>query len=254
MNFLPAVLCYISFCFGLFLLYTFRNSAFCRPILCLFSRSYQLLCLFVPPRLRTVCSGVVRWYFYEKHCLFQLTYVLLVLIAHLVLVRDVLPLLYTYAWTENHISVGLMCLFANIGMYLAVCLKDPGVVTSSRAASYSSAYEYDNVIYRPVLCPECAFVRPPRTKHCYRCDHCVHRFDHHCVWTNSCIGSGNHVTFLSYLLSLLAMTFNASYLCVRAIRLHVLVGRNPQLTPLLVLTRPFFIRPSCKKAGRLRAI
>ncbi|BHF81700.1 nuclear receptor coactivator 5 [Sparganum proliferum] len=185
----------------------------------------QLLCLFVPLRLRTVSSGVVRWYFYEKHCLFQITYVLLVLIAHLVLIRDVLPLLYTYAWTENHILVGFMCLFANIGMYLAVCLKDPGVVTSSRAAFYSSTYEYDNVIYRPVLCPECAFVRPPRTKHCYRCDHCVHRFDHHCVWTNSCVGSGNHVTFLGYLLSFLAMTFNASYLCLRAIRLHVQATR-----------------------------
>uniref|UniRef100_A0A183T1D4 Palmitoyltransferase n=3 Tax=Schistocephalus solidus TaxID=70667 RepID=A0A183T1D4_SCHSO len=132
-----------------------------------------------------------------------------------------LPLLYTYAWMENHVLVGLMCLFANVAMYLAVCFKDPGVVTSNRIASYSFLHEYDNVIYKPVVCSECAFVRPPRTKHCYRCDHCVHRFDHHCVWTNSCIGSGNHVTFLGYLLSLLAMTFNASYLCVRSLRLHV---------------------------------
>ncbi|VDN11265.1 unnamed protein product [Dibothriocephalus latus] len=127
MNLLPAVLCYIAVCLGLFILYICRHSLLCGPVWCLLEQCFQRLRLFVPLRLRILCGGVLRWCFYEKHCLFQIVYLLLVFIAHVVLVRDVLPLLYTYAWMENHILVGLMCLFANILMYLAVCLKDPGM-------------------------------------------------------------------------------------------------------------------------------
>jgi ribosomal protein L40E len=49
------------------------------------------------------------------------------------------------------------------------------------------------------LCDSCNIYQPYRSFHCRKCNHCVERFEHHCVWTNSCIGALN----LRYLVLLL---------------------------------------------------
>jgi hypothetical protein len=54
-------------------------------------------------------------------------------------------------------------------------------------------------------CTMCNLVRPARAKHCYKCRHCVAKFDHHCPFVANCIGFANHRYFLAYLWSQVLM-------------------------------------------------
>ena len=56
------------------------------------------------------------------------------------------------------------------------------------------------IVIPPGFCERCKFYKPERSKHCYVCDRCVIKYDHHCPLIDHCIGVGNYRLFMAYML------------------------------------------------------
>ena len=76
-------------------------------------------------------------------------------------------------------------------------------------------------------CTICKSSRFLSSKHCGKCNRCVHGFDHHCKWINNCIGKKNYKYFIC---ALTALTFNTlTVLCTIIIVLLDFYIEEPNL-------------------------
>ncbi|KAI8323993.1 zf-DHHC-domain-containing protein, partial [Martensiomyces pterosporus] len=83
--------------------------------------------------------------------------------------------------------------------YLAVTVP-PGHVPIGWEPPRNGAnvYELKRDTLKPRYCRICKGFKPPRTHHCSDCDRCVLKMDHHCPWTNNCVGFHNQGHFLRF--------------------------------------------------------
>ena len=86
-----------------------------------------------------------------------------------------------------------LTILCNISYYWT-CTSDPGVISSKIDSILAlPSYLYDNYLFIPDKeCQTCKLIKPARSKHCSICNHCVLKFDHHCIWLNKCIGKNNY--------------------------------------------------------------
>jgi len=105
----------------------------------------------------------------------------------------------------------LIALFVVTNIFFAwACVKDPGYIKKSDKVSFVKLNKYFDPCY---ICPTCEVLRPQESRHCYICNKCVDRFDHHCQWLNNCVGVGNHSVFFMYLLSVWSFLVMLDFVC-----------------------------------------
>ncbi|OVF07532.1 putative palmitoyltransferase [Clavispora lusitaniae] len=108
-------------------------------------------------------------------------------------------------------------LFAVLLSTIGVTFANPGYVTAENVERERLAYKDNGLIFFGRVCPTCNWKRPARSKHCSVCNKCVSVFDHHCVWVNNCVGRGNYVWFMAFLVSNIAMMVYGAILCFKVI-------------------------------------
>ena len=82
--------------------------------------------------------------------------------------------------------------------YACAALKNPGIMLAGYAELPDSGSSH-------LDCHRCKIPTNELISHCYDCDVCIYKLDHHCPWTSKCIGQGNISNFYGFLAGLAAV-------------------------------------------------
>ncbi|KAL1006998.1 hypothetical protein UPYG_G00080410 [Umbra pygmaea] len=91
--------------------------------------------------------------------------------------------------------------------YLRSCKTDPGIVKATEEEKKKNVVLLAEAgcLDPRIFCTSCMMKKPMRANHCFACDACVAKQDHHSIWINGCIGARNHHYFVVFLFSLCLM-------------------------------------------------
>jgi len=133
--------------------------------------------------------------FQRPHTKRQLIAISVVLADGLVYGIAMMPILENDERIGLGVAYFLTWLIVCVGGSIAMCSdpSDPGVK--------GSAVKTEGSLY----CSRCRCTVGKETKHCWDCNKCVERFDHHCPWLNTCVGKQNYGWFFMTTWALLAM-------------------------------------------------
>lgn len=144
--------------------------------------------------------------------------------------------------SSTHRYVGIGSVILGFLLFLVTSYSDPGIITAANVSEYLSIYPYDGVLYEEKVCATCNIIRPARSKHCRICGRCIARFDHHCGWTNTCIGEKNLRFFLMFLF------WHCCLCCYGAwVMAAILAGEVKKRNVVRLLTMYFGVERSVRK-------
>ncbi|XP_033886671.3 palmitoyltransferase ZDHHC4 [Acipenser ruthenus] len=180
----------------------------------------------VPERLQTVSNQILHRLFHKRNSFFLTLHFLLEAAVYGEFTYEIFGYCQEIGFSLPSLIVPYVLLTVKMYFFSQCCTKDPGTITKLNNEVFLGVYPYDQVMfYQGVLCPTCVLVKPARSKHCRVCNVCVHRFDHHCVWVNNCIGAFNTKYFLLYLMTLSAMAADIAVLTI-GLLLHLVLQSN----------------------------
>jgi hypothetical protein len=167
----------------------------------------------------------VNWFFFRRHPIIQIAYVVLVFGGYGLFVLHGYPHLPNRYMAAYHKWVGAALFAACVVTFALACFTDAGTVTPANAGGYERLYPYDGLLYSARECGTCGVPKVARSKHCRVCDKCVARFDHHCIWLNNCVGERNYRYFLAYLVCNSVLLVYGAVACASVFAEHVAANR-----------------------------
>jgi len=151
------------------------------------------------PKFSIYLDVVLSYVFRENNCIVQLLYIAVGPGGYCGYVwYGILEHLPNPYIGEASIVFASMWAFWCFTTYYYACVTEPGIITKDTAKAFGKRYErfFDGNLYeRKNNCKSCDFDKPARSKHCSVCNHCVARFDHHCIWIKGCVGEKNYKWF-----------------------------------------------------------
>ncbi|XP_009898866.2 palmitoyltransferase ZDHHC4 [Dryobates pubescens] len=212
----------------------------------------QILSFIIPTQLQRVTQRMCHRLFHTRSWLFVALHLALQAAVYGEYTWEVAVYCWELQFPLLILLVPYLLLVGNMACFILCSWADPGIITRSNHSSLVKIHAYDGVLYQKgIVCPTCHMEKPARSKHCSVCNVCVHRFDHHCVWVNNCIGASNAKYFFLYLLTLTAMaaaitTISTALLIQVVLLSNVLHGRyideegQEHAVGLLFLVQHFF--------------
>ncbi|KAL1271817.1 hypothetical protein QQF64_030833 [Cirrhinus molitorella] len=88
--------------------------------------------------------------------------------------------------------------------YIRSCRTDPGIVKATEEEKKKNIVVLAEAgcLDPRIFCTSCMMRKPMRANHCFSCNACVAKQDHHSIWINGCIGARNHPYFVLFLVTL----------------------------------------------------
>jgi palmitoyltransferase len=104
---------------------------------------------------------------------------------------------YSKTFETGCLANFVVCLILNVMIvwsHYKASKSDPGFITKTEYIQLNSCER---------LCKKCGASKTELVHHCSSCDRCVFLMDHHCWWTNNCVGYNSFKSF--YLFSVYVM-------------------------------------------------
>lgn len=184
-------------------------------MICICSKSHRLTSLvqggeqlcsrIIPQCLQRAVQRWLQYFFHTRNHAFIILHLVLQGLVYVEYTWEIFGYCQELEFSSCYLLLPYVLLIINLVFFSLTCLTNPGTVTKANELLFLQAYEFDDAVFpKNVRCSTCGLQKPARSKHCSVCNWCVHRFDHHCIWVNNCIGAWNTRYFLVYLLTLAA--------------------------------------------------